>query len=200
MEFLKEGWYLGVLFREGPVFFRVKSKQVRAVPVEADPLAAGQTTDFEPKDKVGNNLLEPQREIYIEHAFIGIYPPEVELSMEYPAQMDRSGLPGFIPETQPFITDGAESPYDAPTFEVITFRDVYPILKLRNRGDVDVTPKLNLVIGLYKYEVVTDEDRIIRLIDGKIPSKFYAFLEPMDAPNWLREKYSGVLDIGRRYW
>jgi len=200
MEFLKEGWYLGVLFREGPIFFRVKARDFKAVPVEANTLPAGQTADFEPTDRVGNKLLEPQQTAFIEHAFIGVYPPEVELGMAYPPQDDRSGLPGFVFETAPYITDGVRSPYDSPTFEVFTFRDIYPILKLRNRGDVDVTPKLNLVIGLYTYEVVTDEDKIIKLLDGKIPSKFYAFLSPLQAPNWLYKEYSGVFDIGRRYW
>ena len=200
VEFLKEGWYLGIEFDEGPLFFRVKKREIRYVPVTATTVSANSEATFEPKDSSGNRLLEPQREEYLEHTFIGIYPPEVELSMEFPPQTSREGMPGFVFSKKPYLTDGVRSPYTEPTFEVFTLKDLYPILKLRNPTDTDVTPKLNLAIAFYKYQVVTDEDLINRLIDGKVPCKMYAFLSPITAPNWLRMRYSGVMAIGKRYW
>lgn len=189
-EFLKPMYYLGVAFKEGPIFFKITGREiVRYEPYEVGTISAGGTKkDIEPKDDRDNRILEPEQERFIVHAFVGVEPEVAEVYLDFPPRVSRFNLYGkrSVPGNVKWI-DGVTSPFDNPNgiSELIAFKDLYPSFSIYNAGDEDIYAMLSFEIAKYTYRVIDDTDTIRALIEGKKRSKIYTFLEPYQAPGWL---------------
>jgi len=190
--FLKPGHYLGVAFQEGPVFFRITGREILSYePYEVGVVQAGNTSDwFVPQDSRGNRLLEPERERYILHTFVGVAPEEAEVYLNFPPRVARINLYGTreVPGKVKWI-DGVESPFDEPDerSELISFVDLYPELNVANTSSRDVYAMLRFEVAKYTYRIVDNHATIDKLIEGSKKCKFYTFLEPYQIPEWLRK-------------
>ena len=190
MEFMKPNYYLGVAFKEGPLFFLLNAREVvHYEPYEVGVVSAGGTTGlFSPKLSNGDNVLEPPRTGVLYQAFVGVNPEEAEVYLNYPGMVGRYSLDGLRPVPGPIKwIDGSTSPFDDPSdeAELITFRDLYPEFNIANESGRDLYVEMAFHIAKFTYGIVTDPDTIKKLIEGKKPMKFYSFIYPFEAPNWL---------------
>ncbi len=192
-EFLKPGHYLAVAFREGPVFFRVTGREIMSYePYEVGVVQAGKTTDWIEPTFPGTNdrVLEPERERFILHTFVGVAPEEAEVYLDFPPRVARYSLRGTrsVPGKTKWI-DGIISPFEDPDAraELITFLDLYPSFKISNQSGQDIYAMLSFDIAKYSYRVIRDTKKIDSLIEGKKACKIYTFLEPYEAPMWLKK-------------
>ena len=206
-EFLKPMHYLGVAFKEGPVFFKITGREVmRYEPVKVGAIQAGQASDWIEPTKPGTSdrVLDPEQERFILHAFIGVAPEVAEVYLRFPPQVDRINLRGTraVPGETKWI-DGVESPFEQPNAnsELITFMDLYPSFKVVNQGDDDIYAMLSFHVAKYTYRVIRDTKLIEALINGKKKCKIYTFLEPYEAPAWLKRLVgTDLMNYAARVW
>jgi len=200
VDFLKPNQYLAVAFQEGPVFFRITAvEKVRYEDYEVGKVAAGQQTDpFTPYiEGYNQRLLEPAQAITIYQAFIGVAPEEMELYLKFPGQTGRYDLAGYIVPGKTKWIDGSISPAEEPAeeSELITFRDLYPMFVARNPASWDVYGVLNFWINKMHYEIITDIELLQKLATGRKACKVYTFLQPFQAPNWLKSLQIPALNV-----
>lgn len=204
--FLKPGHYLGVAFQEGPVFFRITGREIVSYePYEVGEIQAGNTSDwFVPKDNRGNRILEPERERYILHTFIGVAPVEAEVYLNFPPREARFNLRGTrqVPGNVKWI-DGITSPFEDPSerSELISFVDLYPEFNVANTSSRDIYALLNFEVAKYSFRVIRKTSTIDKLIEGTKKCKFYTFLEPYQMPDWLQKLVGlDLLDYNAQKW
>jgi len=192
-EFLKPGHFLAVAFKEGPVFFRVTGREIVTYePYNIGKVSASSASDWVEPTKPGTDyrLLEPEQRRFILHTFVGVAPEQAEVYLDFPPRVARFNLRGTrnIPDNTKWI-DGVNSPFDEPDArsELISFVDLYPAFKIANESGDDIYAMLSFHIAKYTYRVVRDTKLIDNLIEGKKACKIYTFLEPYEAPMWLKD-------------
>lgn len=204
VEFLKPNFYFGVKFSDGPLFFKVVDREiVRYEGYQVGVVQAGSTKEnIDPKDNLGNYILEPDKESIIYHVFVGIDPELAELYLEYPIQYRRFGLiyPPTLGGNVKWI-DGITSPLDNPSeeSELFTFKDLRPIFHVYNASDRTEEVVMNFYIAKYTYQVVKDEDLIRKLAEGKVACKYWGFTEPIQPPAWITKMFGNIMAIGKKY-
>lgn len=192
-EFLKPGHYLAVAFREGPAFFRVTGREIMTYePYEVGTINAGETSDWIEPTKPGTvyRLLEPENSRFILHTFVGVAPEEAEVYLDFPPRIARYNLRGTrnVPDNVKWI-DGVTSPFEDPDerAELISFLDLYPAFRIANQSGENIYAMLSFDIAKYTYRVIRDTKLIDALIEGRKACKIYTFLEPYEAPSWLKD-------------
>jgi len=206
-EFLKPGHYLAVAFKEGPVFFRVTGREIMSYePYEVGKVDAGDTSEWIEPTKPGSSdrLLEPEQRRFILHTFVGVAPEEAEVYLDFPPRIARFNLRGTraVPDNTKWI-DGVISPFEDPDAraELISFVDLYPAFKIANQSGRDIYAMLSFDIAKYTYRIIRDTKLIDMLIEGKKACKIYTFLEPYEAPDWLKDLVgSDLFDYAARRW
>ena len=205
--FLKPGHFLGVAFQEGPVFFRITGREIMSYePYEVGAVQAGNTSGwFVPQDDRGNRILEPEREKYILHSYVGVAPEEAEVYLNFPPRVARFSLIGTrqVPGKTKWI-DGVNSPFEEPNErgELISFVDLYPEFNVANPSSRDIYAMLDFEIAKYDFRIITDRDLVEKLIEGTKKCKFYTFLQPYQMPDWLSRivNTEGILDYSVKLW
>lgn len=204
--FLKPGHYLGVAFQKGPVFFRITGREILSYePYEVGIIQPGKTSGwFTPTDSRNNRLLEPERERFILHTFVGVAPEEAEVYLNFPPRVARINLYGTreVPGATKWI-DGIESPFDEPDerSELVSFVDLYPEFNVANPSSRNIYAMLRFEMAKYTYRVIRRTTTIDKLIEGTKKCKFYTFLEPYSAPEWLKKLVGDdLLEYGISKW
>ena len=205
--FLKPGHFLGVAFQEGPVFFRITGREIMSYePYEVGTVQAGNTSGwFVPQDSRGNRILEPEREKYILHSFVGVAPEEAEVYLNFPPREARYNLIGTrpVPGKTKWI-DGVNSPFEDPNerSELVSFVDLYPEFNVANPSSRDIYAMLDFEVAKYDFRIITDRNLLEKLIEGTKKCKFYTFLQPYQMPDWLSRivNTQGILSYSVKLW
>jgi len=202
---LKVGHFLGILFAEGPVFFRITARErTNYKPLSPGTAAAdGTIEDWQPKidDK---RVFEPEAKDIILHALWGVKPAPIRVYLDFPSRKPKWNLIGTRKvKGDVGYLDGYESPFDFPSIksELFCFVDLYPAFYFYNPTSEaeDVYVKLDAM--KYKYVIVKNRAMIRDFIEAKrrIRSPCNEFIEPPTCPEWLKDRVGvDTLDYAKR--
>ena len=203
---VKPGYYVGVLFSQGPVFFKVLSREILEYTYTVSNVPSRTVTNewIEPVDDMNRRILEPEQDKYVLQVMFGIRPALMRVYLQFPPRVDRWSLRGTRKPGGPTgYVDGFMSPYDNPSIrsELWCWKDLYPAFMLYNDHDETMNAILKFYVAKIKYKIIRDRDTIKAFIEDKRRCHKWSFLEPYDIPEWLMELVGAeVIEYGKSLW
>jgi hypothetical protein len=197
--FLEQGWFLALGFREGWMVVRVLQKTWSTLqPWVLGPVAAGGNlaTYNEIQDISNRHYLEPYTPGIIYHTFWGVTPTQAQIKWQYPVRTDLGSILNVARTLTDNVglVDGHKSPFWGPYSEItelFTVRDQYPAFQVYNPTSDPITNvMLNFEQRQYTYSIVNDKPLIKDLLTGTRKVKKYTMGTiplQLEAPGWLSE-------------
>jgi hypothetical protein len=199
--FLKEGYFLGLQFKQGWAAFRILGLEHSNVkPYSLGAVAAGGNLAAwnEIVDSSSRRYLMPPDKQWIYHAFYGINKPKARIYFQYPTRQDRWNLIAVARTITGDVgyVDGEMSPYDGPfalKTQIFTVNELYPAFNCYNPlPDAMDNVMLNFDIMRYSYIIIRNKDLIKEILTTKSPESLLhtvAGIDPSPAriPDWLGE-------------
>lgn len=196
-QFLEQGWYFALGFREGWFVGRVtQATRANLQPWALGPVAAGGNLAAydEVQDANSRHYLEPYTPDVIYQTFWGVSPAQSRIKWQYPVRTDLGSMLNVartLTDNVGFV-DGNKSPFWGPysdTTEVFTVKDQYPAFQVHNpTSDAITNVMLNFDQAQYTYSVVKDKALIKDLLVGnrKVKKKTMGTVPlQLEAPGWL---------------
>ncbi len=222
LPFVREGYYVGLIFEQGVFVFRVITSEMTVVrpwtfnQSATNPtgkIAAGsimQTADeIRPLNQPQRGpLIEPESENQINQVFWGIRPEigeKIKVYVEHPTRDVRFAVKGTLPkgptEIEGYI-DGEISPYSAPSeaSEIFVLKDWFPGFIIANGLSTDVIVQGNFLINKIRYQPVRDESLLRDFFEGRRRMRPWGYMDLAKAPDWLIKRYGDLMETAGRLW
>ena len=199
----KEGWYLGLIFKQGCLVARLLEKQQRTkyAPYNFNSgvaLAVDGTSGWEtPTDSSSRYYLEPQKREILYQVFMGITLSTARVYSAYPERVDRMNLisvratPGSIG-----YWDGEDTPYrdPSPETEHWVLHNMQPYFNAENNGvsNESTVVTASWYINPYSYKVITNTGDVEKFLNGTRKATIRTMGDPdrlIDAPQWVLDDY-----------
>lgn len=199
----KEGWYIGLIFKQGCLMMRLLERQQRTkyapwsfnsgTAIAVDSMGGWET----PTDSSSRYYLEPSKRETIYQVFMGISPSTARIYSAYPERVDRMNLisvrstPGSVG-----YWDGEDSPYrdPSPETEHWVLHDMQPYFNAENNGvsGASTVIKASWYINPYSYKVITNPSEVEKFLTGQRKATIRTMGDPdrlIDAPQWVLDDW-----------
>lgn len=206
-EFLKEGQFLMLRFKQGWLGFRTMGREItNLTPYQLESSLATVTTstswDDIPVSTTDDRVqIAPTREHkdQLYQVAYGISPSRAQIYEQFISRQDRGSLVATRAEGGAVgHNDGEESPYRDPSIRT-EFFSVYersPVFKAYNPTPDTIEVNMNFVIAKHFYYTIKTESLIKDFLTGQRRCKFYTMgmpgEDPVSAPDWLAAQFEGV--------
>jgi hypothetical protein len=212
--YLKDGWYLCLLFREGNAYWKVKAHEDVIVNPGAtagqlgyigDVTSGAISAQVENTKPTLKYMLEPKSKDMIYHVIWGGTPGYAQFYQYYPANESLADLrdPRTESDEEFGFVYGRDSPYYAPNpqlAEFFTLQDMHPAWKARVPASVTspatTACKMRYYVRKYKVELLKDTPQnspITANVVQMASRRSFGGLKLVNAPSWLTSELGSQL-------